>query len=460
MKNPLSILLAGMIASQSALATLTPTIERGEKNVYYTSPRGIQEVCVIPAKYPGAKYSHKDLKKEQELCNYTFYPTSATEEAEHKQTVALCAKTNSTNPAVNIYEIDTGKGETQASIEKNDCDDADKIGKYKNSTSCSYTPSILAYYHVSRALGGIGNVPVSVLRSMDIETHKSLAKEGLKNTKSGELINQTWAGLNSILNQGLAHSKKDLVLTDDGQQSYGAFIVNPNGEAMYKELFNSGADRAAAFRDQNALFKLVKDSRSLSDIVTSDWNQGNVQKLFAMRDITEFILLDHILDQQDRFGNIAYQTQSVYMGKDKAEDTSFEVKSSLKQKDVEKDKSEGLVDNSKPVLQVKQMTLKDNDCGVSKSNVVKQAQLLSYVRHMNPKTYKRLLELQKSVVENKKFFISNLMFTGKDFDEMVANINDAVKTLKGNCESGKLRLDLDIETYLETGKPSTGSCSL
>jgi hypothetical protein len=454
-------LISGIIATHSAaLATMTPTFERGEKTTYFSSPRGVQEVCIIPKKYPGAKYQKKDLKKEQELCNYSFYPTTAADDAAGKKTVALCAKTNSTNPGVNIFEIPDQQ--TKLELEKKGCEGAEKIGKYKNSTSCSYAPSIVGYYHLSRILGGIGNVPVSVLRSMDIETHKALAAKGVNGTtaKGDELIHTTWSGLNSILNQGLNSSRKDLVLSDDGQQSYGAFIVNPKKEEFFKDLFTPGPDRAIAFRDKNVFFQLVRNPSPLNTFVSHEWKQENVQKLYTMRDVTEFILLDHILDQQDRFGNTAEQDQFVYMAKDNTDAKTYELQSSRDKADVDKDETEGLRDTSKPVFTIKKMILKDNDCGVSKTNVVKEAGLLKEIRHMHPKTYKKLLELQRSVTQNKEFFIYNLMFTATDYNETVANINDAANTLKSLCDAGQLRLDLDVDEYLETGIASQGSCSL
>jgi len=54
-RNSGLIFLSGILASTQVFATLTPTFERGEKNVYHMSPRGVQEVCVIPKKYPDAK---------------------------------------------------------------------------------------------------------------------------------------------------------------------------------------------------------------------------------------------------------------------------------------------------------------------------------------------------------------------------------------------------------------------
>lgn len=457
-RNAGLLFLSGILASTQVFATLSPTFERGEKNVYHNSPRGIQEVCVIPKKYPEADYKKKDVNKEIELCNTSFYDVSAEEAAAGITGAALCAKLNSTNPAVNVYGLKPGQ--TKDAVESKDCAEGSKLGKYKNSTSCSYTPAIIGYYHVSRILGGIGGVPVSVLRTMDIETHKKIARKGVAGTKATDLINQTWSGLLNILNAGLASSRKDLVLTDDGQQSYGGLVVNPKQEEFYKELFNTGPDRAIAFLNNNAIFKMVSDKNPLDRIVGSAWNQANVQKLFAMKDVTEFILLDHILNQQDRFGNLAFQTKQVYLTKESANDQTYNVEMASDLEDYNKANASGLVDGSKAPLAIKSMIMKDNDCGVSKTNVVKQAQLLKYVRHLNSKTYQKLLKFQSSVNDNKTYFTSNLMFTGTDFQGMVANVNDAVTILKSNCKQGLLKLDLDVEHYLETGTLSSGSCEL
>jgi hypothetical protein len=456
LNKKLAVLNLVLFSAASAQATLTPTIKRGDKNIYFNSPNGVQEVCVIPKHYPDIKYKKKNLKKEVELCSYNFYPSNDSAQP----TVALCPKTNSTNPGVNIFEIDTAKGQSKQSLEASKCAGADKIGKYKNSTSCSYTPALLGYYHLSQILGGIGRVPPAVLRTMDKKTHIAIANKGIAQTPAAELINQTWRGLLSILNQGLAHPKKDLVLSDDGNQSYGAFIQNPKKEGIYKLLFNAGPDRAVAFRDKNPIFAAVRDRNSLDKIVSSQWNQANVQKLLAMRDVTEFIILDHILDQQDRFGNIAYQPRFAYFKKDEAADTDMDLTLENDADDFTKDSQAGLTDPSKPAVAINSMILKDNDCGVSKTNVVKAAGLLKYVAHMNPKTYKKLLKFQASVANNKSFFTSNLMFTQKDYDEMVINTNDAVNILKTNCKSGALKLDLDVEEYLSKGTVTPGSCEL
>jgi len=444
-----SLSVSALCSSLNAHATFTTELERGEKNIYFNSPNGVKEVCVIPKHYPEAKYKEKDLKKEEQLCSYSFY--SITDEEKNRtenplHEAATCAKLNSTNPAVNIFHV--SKGQTIEQVEKAQCKGVSKIGKYKNSTSCSYAPSIVGYYHLSRILGGIGRVPPSVLRTMDIKSHLQLTEEGKHLTKSGDLINQTWSGLGSNLSAGLKGSKKDLLLTDDGDASYGAFIMNPKHEDFYKNLFTAGTDRAAAFRDKNPIFQLVKKNAPLSQVVANQWDNKNVQNLYAMRDATEFILLDHIMNQQDRFGNIAQQQKVVYVTKNSKNPNDLEITVEGSIDDYNEDKKEGIVIEKFQPLTIQSMILKDNDCGVTKTNVVKTAHLLEQVAHINPKTYKKLLEFQNSINDNKSFFTKGLLFTEADFKAVASNLNDAVNILKTNCKTGKLRLDLDIETYL------------
>ena len=44
-------------------------------------------------------------------------------------------------------------------------------------------------------------------------------------------------------------------------------------------------------------------------------------------------------------------------------------------------------------VQVKTMMLKDNDCGVSKQNIARQAALIDRVAHIDPDVYQRVLQL-------------------------------------------------------------------
>ena len=60
--NSRSFAATSFLVCSQVLATMTPNLERGEKNIYYNSSNGVQEVCVIPTKYPLASYKKNDIK--------------------------------------------------------------------------------------------------------------------------------------------------------------------------------------------------------------------------------------------------------------------------------------------------------------------------------------------------------------------------------------------------------------
>jgi hypothetical protein len=95
------------------------------------------------------------------------------------------------------------------------------------------------------------------------------------------------------------------------------------------------------------------------------------------------------------------------------------------------------------------MILKDNDCGVAKSNLIKDGKLLNNVAHMDPKTYRYLLQLsqQFDTPEFAQFLSQEVLFTDKDIRKVGENLKEAVAMLQGACRAGKLKLDLDLDLF-------------
>lgn len=419
-----------------AQATMTPNLPRGDEIVTHEVRGKRPEVCVVP-KHLGDNYDKDDREDENELCAMDVGVN-----------VAACAKTESTNPGVNFFT--PPEGISIADMVKNDCevknsegDDGSKEAKYKLSTSCSYTPSILGYYHVSRMLGNVANVPPAVLRTMDLDRHKKIAQRALATTT--DLIHDTYASLAAVLNAGQNSPKRDLLLTDDFDQSYGALTKNPKHEEKYSELFNSGASREEAFRDRNPIFAMLKNPGTK---VGRELNQKNVQQMVALRDVANMVLLDTILGQQDRFGNIHYLTKYFY-----GDQSGGKLK-------LKSEKKQSKLPPGAAAFAVKEMILKDNDCGVAKENRVGKARLLEQVAHIDNSTYKNLLALDKSIdeEETKKFFRTELMFTKQDLDSVTANIHNAARLLRSNCERGTLRLDLDVKRHFSNQPLGKYSC--
>lgn len=414
----------------NASATMTANLARGEALITHDVAGRNPEVCVMPKHLETGAYKKGDEKNEKELCEMNVGVN-----------VAACPKENSTNPGVLFYKAP--KGITVAQLQAKGCDvkDAKKEAKYKYSTSCSYTPAIVGYYHMSRALGGVANVPVAVLRTMDLERHKAIGREALRSVPKDQIIYKTWAGVMAIFNAGKASAKADLLLTDDYEQSYGALQDNPKKEEFYKEFFNAGPDRAAAFKAKNGIYRALQNP-SLG--IGREFNARNVQAMVQLKDMADMILLDTIMGQQDRFGNIHYYNRYAYQV---IEDGRPEVK-------FEKDKEEIPAEARASAVLVKQLLLKDNDCGVAKENRVKDAQLLDRVSHLDPKTYRHLLWLANAIddPETKKLFTRGMMFTEMDFKKVSGNLKEAAQMMNAACRAGRLKLDLSLDRHF-SGEP-------
>lgn len=444
--------------SATAQATLTPTLPRGEQIIQ----RSAQEICVIPKKLSsnqtadpsgaqsGAKYSESDKKNEVALCNTDINGST--------QNTAVCGKTTSTNPSVEFFSVPTGM--TPAQVEAKNCtlsktedpnDESSKVAKYKNSTSCSYTPSILSYYHVSRFFGNVNQVPVSVLRTMDMNRHQQVGKKTVAHLratgKGGDLIVQTWQSLLNYLAKGSASAKKDVLMTDDFKQSYGALVKNPKGEAFYKEMFQGGANqvsRTANFRDRNPTFQLLKSANETRSFVGTQFNTANVQKILQMKNISDMIIMDTILSQEDRLGNIDFNLVYYFI-----ENGQVKKEKKLKPEEIQ----------AKGAVQVKDLMMNDNDCGVNRTNHFKAARLVESLRHVHPETYHQLQKLNSMLgtEETKLFFKRETMMTDSDYANFQANVKYVSTVLKQSCQNAKLKLDLDLDAHFANVSVNT-SC--
>lgn len=435
----LLILLPALLGPSFTYATLSTTMPRGKKILQIPVPGTNAEQCVIPKHIANAAYSDHDTKDENALCGID----------EHSN-AAVCPKTNSTNPGLDLYSLPQGSSPMQVEAAKCESSGAKKIAKYKLSTSCSYTPSILGYYHVSRMLGGIADVPPAVLRTFNRQNQIALGHIALSETSPSSLIHQTWAGLLAQLAAGSTGSRRDALLTDDFTQSYGALSVNPTGESFYTDLFNGGANnvaRAINFRDRNPTVALLARSGDISTLVGRTFTVDNVQKMVQLRDAANLIVIDTLMNQQDRFGNIHYRQSYYYRDSaDPNPDGSPKLKSDRKLTPAQV--------SQLGAVQVKTLLLKDNDCGVSKTNVAKQAGLIDRVAHIDPDTYRRILQFDAAAdsPQTREFFLQELVFTSDDYASVRRNLKDVATKLHQGCTQGRVKLDLDLQAHF-SGQP-------
>ena len=247
-----------------------------------------REECVALPPAPGTEIDSGRKDDEDALCQIKFDDPN----------VIFCPALHSTNPGTDIYELPTGV--SRASFEQKECPketgrNANFLAKFKQSTSCSYTPAILAYGKLADALKIHVDVPAVIYRTMELATHKGVEK--MADAYAQGLIKQTWAGLVSKIAASSSKVIKDGLL-------YGAMVDHKGGIDHHPTLNHRGPDSnpAAPFLASSTWAMATKGSEIRSQIPPSLETLG---QMMAVRDVGEMAIIDHILAQQDRFGNVA-----------------------------------------------------------------------------------------------------------------------------------------------------------
>lgn len=423
------VLLFPLFSPHFAFSLVSSEIT-GRNLVTFRTPNADTELCVLPHQGPNFTYSKRDNQIEEQLCRYDLYGLTTSDGQ-----IAVCPKINSTNPGLHLL-LDRATLRfpgTPVNCHQRD-DNLVLVAKHKQSISCSYTPSILMYYHLSRRFGGILNVPVAVLRTIDKKEHLRWTEQALSyfTDDESELIAQNWRHYKRAHSQPEAYPQ---IFTTDGKYLYGALVLNLNDEKYYGEVNGKGAyaDRENRFQQQRPFLK-VASAQPLAEINEGLSLPEKLQNLIQMQDVSNMVLMDYLLNQADRVGNIHYVERQASLENHqlRIQETPF--------------------NGSFPV---KTMILKDNDCGIIKENRFRSFKILEKVRHMSPYTYHTLLTWADEISQPQtlQFLKKEILLTEKDlFGEdrgLIANAQRAKEILKKNCQSGYLQLDLQPE-YLDT----------
>lgn len=457
------LIVSAAVTTLSTLNALALNISQiqGDKTTI-ASPQGRVEICAIAPKIFQNIYSDSDLKDEKELCAMDFYRTQV-----------LCPKQNSTNPGVLVAQINEGQAREQAlAMCKGSNDDLSIKAKFKSSISCSYTPAILAYYHFSRILKA-GRVPVAVLRTMDKDEHLKIVQKGIQFTKDGALIHENWE---NFANQ---HTKLNNYNLFDGSREYvyGALTENPKKEMKYTEVSGVGGyeTRYQRFLQQTPYLR-VADKRSVQEIAGSSDLQKLIPVVVQMKDVSDMILLDTLFSQDDRIGNIHfkyawyYTAQDPQTGKLTIENKGSKAQLSSDKKTLRIPEEEKDLQNQGAVL-VKEMLLKDNDCGVNvamRTNMMRKINALEGLRHISPRTYQRFMNFYKisKNAETLNWMKRDLLFTDADLGlneqtgskSFLSNLEKVKSVLVQGCKSGTLKLDLNLDQLVNPHDIQQISC--
>lgn len=434
----------------------------------FTSPNGVAERCVRIAQIPGGDYSNGDIEDEEAYCSIDLYAPD----------VALCPKTWSTSPGTMIYDISEGPyANDRAGFERNACHEgksakdfaADELAKFKmtmnaSGTSGTYAPSSLVYYHLSRYLQASVEVPVAVWRSMDAASHRSeVSERGLAMTGSAQRMNhEGWRHLVNAEANPASYSPTDDIMTADRSQVYGVLLLSP-GHRYGSEINGTrksgwGAGQNRDFQKTPAYLALRADmplteaiSAGLEE-ATSDRqirkdlsDQGSPQQMvFWMRELSEIVLMDFIMSQQDRVGNIDFTPYWYWV-----EEGDAKHKKAKHHEPGDGEVPEG-------AILLRRTNLNDNDAGgrVAYANFAKTTEMLQKLRHFDGGVYERLIALNADLQSQGPIYewlSTSLGLKDAEVRQFVNNTALATSILQDSCRAGRLRFDLNPVRVLETG---------
>ena len=392
----------------------------------------------------------KKLEDEQKLCGIDFYSDK----------YSICPKLNSTFPGVLVIKRSENMSDSEfrnnhcARIdEAKDANIAKVVAKFKQTTSCSHASAPVAYYRIAEFLGGI-KVPVAVFRTMDKSKHLEIAEQAnqiISNNKDlkDDLIAQTWK---RFLALHANPSQYPDVFTND--TVYGALSENINGEFKFTEVSGVGSyeTRYPRFLKQKP-FLAVASSNSVATLAGGTDLKKLAQVVTVMKDVSNMVVIDYMLNQADRIGNVHFKFKLLKQEAGKIIESKSETELDKKTKR-EIIPADELARIQAGEVLVRDTVLKDNDCGISKENKMREIGALEAIRHMNAKTYRQVQKLASFVetTEGQMYFVNELRIPLNILTSQSSgiknNIIKAAQILKNNCESGLLKLDLNLEKLL------------
>lgn len=410
------------------------------------------EFCYKSVKNKDFKYSNKDIEKETKLCNLQF------------ENIGLCPKITSTSAGIKLFDnslklsVNEFNDRFCVTIKPTDSKkevDLKSYGKFKYTMDLTYAPSSLAYYHLSRALDA-GRVPVSVLKTIDTKLHKNIAENAIKNLNnlgvpSSKMIYQSWININARYKSSDSKLRRGFV-DDKTGLAVGVIVEKVKNDLNYSEL-----DTFPDFNnlDKTPIYKKAFSSSSLQNQLGTQFKTINAAKTATeVKDISDMVIMDTLLEQVDRYGNMSASLVWKYIENNQL--VSIKADYGNDDKILESQKIEM---KSKNAVLIKELMLIDNDAGIIFNGEFKKKDYVTQLKHMSPITYARLLKLYKNKESFESLLTKSLMVSSTAAQNVENNLINVMQTLIKNCKAGTLILDADIEFLTGlTEKPVQQNC--
>lgn len=445
---------------------------------------GIQQ-CFMLDHFPadsGATYRESDANKEQQLCAVSF----------EDKGVGLCPKTWSTSPATIVYDIRASKyngnpdafesaycprqqalKDTVAGVDKLASFKQSINGQFHQSTSATYAQASALYYHFSRYLNAIVDVPVAVMRTMDRQEHLHRVASKGPAIAQGKMIAAGWKVVNSAEKDPFGYVPVDEFSYGDAQDGlfYGVMLKNRGvryGAEFNGNISGKGYTEQYAFLQKTPAFIALGSPTKVLDAVARGIALGkkdpvvgkalgpsvsNEQMMFWMQELSEILVMDHIFNQQDRPGNIDYIWLWYYVDGE-GQLRSLRAESTVSRRGMNSIQVPDEVERSATRYLIQKTELNDNDAGGRRYvNFTQKFDLLEKIHHLNPVTYRQLVHLAQDF-ESKgplySYLRNTFYISDANANLITQNAVQAARILQGACKAGTMKFDLNPERYLET----------
>jgi hypothetical protein len=446
-----------------------------------------REQCFILDHFPadsGATYRENDTKKEQELCGIAF----------EDKGIGLCPKTWSTSPGTIVYDIHESKyngnpgafeseycprqralKDTTAGVDKLASFKQSINGQFHQSTSATYAQASELYYHFSRYLNAVVDVPAAVMRTMDHQEHLHRVASKGPAIAQGRMIAAGWNVVNSAEKNPVGYVPINEFYYGDPQNGLFYGVMLKNRGARYGAEFNGnisgkGYTEQYAFLQKTPAFIALASKTNVLDavplgialskkdpVVARALGPGvsKEQMIFWIQELSEILIIDHIFSQQDRPGNIDYVWVWYYVDGD-GQLRSVRAESEVNRAGMRSiqvpDKAKGSVRQ----YLIQKTQLNDNDAGGRRyANFTQKFGLLAKIHHLNVVTYQRVVHLAKDFELRGPFYKylrDTFYISDANADLISRNAIQAAQILQSTCKAGTMNFDLNPEGYLATQK--------
>lgn len=432
----------------------------------FTSPNGLRENCYfnleIPNDVRSPEMRESDRKQEAKLCAIDFYQNE----------IALCPKTWSTSAGTIVHSL-AGRTESRQAYEQKICplgkdhpSQAKSVAKFKTTmnasgTSGTFSNSSVLYYQLSRYLNTVVNVPVAVMRTMDPKAHYARVT-GVPKKPQSAMNAAAWTILGNAEQNPKVYNPVSELYIPDLTQIFGVLLkdkgdrygVEVNGiRSAWGVPQNMGFQNTVPFRalrNGKDFLTAIQEAPAQADakVRAATGSPSDFQMLMWMNEISEIAVLDYIMSQQDRIGNIDYVWAWYYRDESGRVQTVNADSSLPRTRMAQVPKPASL--NGREAILIQKTWIGDNDAGGKPqyANYTKTTKMLENLRHMNPKTYKRLLELASDLKSEGKFYqmLKQNDLLGATHLKMISeNADQAAKILQQNCKQRTLQFDLGLE---------------